>query len=94
VAAGPSPIPLPIGARVLMWKQDPQVGEIGIRKAFLPNPISAGPRDSRIKIEGLPQVVPNAFGDLIVTPGTPAFDAVHTFAVVRETLTLYQRSSG
>ena len=100
VAAGPSPIPipsplpLPIGARVLMWKQDPQVGEIGIRKAFLPSPISAGPRDSRIQIEGLPQVVPNAFGDLIATPGTPAFDAVHTFAVVRETLTLYQRARG
>ena len=96
VAAGPSPIPLPlplpIGARVLMWKQDPQVGEIGIRKAFLPSPISAGPRDSRIQIEGLPQVAPNAFGDLIVTPGTPAFDAVHTFAV--ETLTLFQRARG
>ena len=98
VAAGPSPIPiplpLPIGARVLMWKQDPQVGEIGIRKAFLPSPISPGPRDSRIQTEGLPQVVPNAFGDVIVTPGTPAFDAVHTFAVVSETLTLYQRARG
>jgi len=36
--------------------------------------------------------VPNAFGDLIATPGTDAFDAVHTFAVVRETLTMYQRA--
>ena len=100
LAAGPSPIPIPIpippfpfftGARVLMWKQDPTVGEIGVRKAFLPNHVFAGPSDSRIRIEGLPQVVPNVFGDLIATPGTDAFDAIHTFAVVRETLTMYQR---
>src|SRR4051812_44788320 len=50
----PSPIPIPIpvlvGPRVLMWKQDPSVGEIGIRKAFLPRPVSTGPSDSRINI--------------------------------------------
>jgi len=59
-----------------------------VPNAYLPNHVFAGPSDSRIRIEGLPQVVPNAFGDLIATPGTDAFDAVHTFAVVRETLTM------
>lgn len=90
----PIPIPLPflVGARVLMWKQDPSVNEIGVRKVFLPGHVFAGPTDARIRIEGLSQVVPNSFGDLIATPGTDAFDAVHAFAVVRQTLTMYQRA--
>jgi hypothetical protein len=37
-------------------------------------------------------VEPNAFGDFVTMPDTPQFDAVHTFAVVRQTLTMYQRS--
>jgi hypothetical protein len=101
-AAGPIPIPVPIppfpiplpGARVLLWKQDPSVGEIGIRKAYLPAHVFAGPKDSRIAITGLPTVTPNVFGDLIESPGTDAFDSVHTFAVVRQTLTMYQRALG
>jgi hypothetical protein len=94
----PSPIPIPIpvlvGPRVLMWKQDPSVAEIGIRKAFLPRPASSGPADGRIKvtIAGMPPVAPNAMGDFIQTPLTTQFDAVHAFAVVRETLTMYQRA--
>jgi hypothetical protein len=76
-----------------MWKQDPSVKEIGIRKAFLPKRVFTGPKDSRIVIQGLPLVVPNVFGDLIVDPAADAeaFDAVHTFAVVRQVLTMYQR---
>lgn len=90
----PIPIPLLVGPRVLMWKQDPSVGEIGIRKAFLPRPASSGPSDARIKITlaGMPAVAPNAMGDFIQTPLTAEFDAVHAFAVVRETLTMYQRA--
>ena len=92
----PSPVPIPLpflrGSRVLIWKQDPSVREIGIRKAFLPNFITAGPRDARIEIQGLPSVPPNLFGDFIELPGTDAFDAVHSYAVVRETLTMYQRA--
>jgi hypothetical protein len=93
----PSPIPVPVplpGARILAWKQDPSVGEIGIRKAFLPGNIFAGPKDARLSVQGLATVSPNAMGDLIEAPGTDAFDAVHTFAVVRETLTMYQRALG
>ena len=90
----PIPIPLPVGARALIWKQDPSVAEIGIRKVFLPGVILPGPRDARIIAQGLAAVSPNALGDYITTPGTEAFDAVHTFAVVRQTLSMYQRATG
>jgi hypothetical protein len=90
----PVPIPVLIGPRILMWKQDPSVAEVGIRKAFLPRPVSTGPRDGRISvsINGVPPVVANALGDFIQTPLTAEFDAVHTFGVVRQTLTMYQRA--
>jgi hypothetical protein len=95
-AAQPADVPLPYasGARVLMWKQDPSVDEIGTRKVFLPGVVLAGPRDARIVLGGadIPPVEPNAFGDFVTMPDTPQFDAVHTFAVVRQTLTMYQRA--
>jgi hypothetical protein len=77
-----------------MWKQDPSVSEIGTRKAFLPGIVLDGPRDARIVSgdPGIPAVSPNAFGDFITTPDSAQFDAVHTFAVVRQTLTMYQRA--
>ncbi len=84
----------PTGARVLMWKQDPSVLELGTRKAFLPGVVLEGPRDARIASgqPGIAPVSPNAFGDFIVPPDTDQFDAVHTFAVVRQTLTMFQRA--
>jgi hypothetical protein len=96
IIEAPRPLPTPVGARVLIWKQDPSVTEIGIRKVYLPGHVFTGPRDARIVngTPGLPPVSPNAFGDLIQTPGTDAFDAVQTFAVARETLTMYQRARG
>lgn len=85
---------VPVGSRVLIWKQDPSVTELGTRKAFLPGLILQGPRDARITFgePGIAQVSPNAFGDFIVSPNTDQFDAVHCFAVVRMTLTMYQRA--
>lgn len=93
-ASGDVPLPYAFGARILMWKQDPSVSEIGTRKAFLPGVVLAGPRDARIAIQdpAIPAVEPNAFGDFVTQPDTPQFDAVHTFAVVRQTLTMYQRA--
>lgn len=86
-------LPHAFGARVLMWKQDPSVSEIGTRPAYLPGVVLAGPRDARIaQGEGIAPVEPNAFGDFVTQPDTPQFDAVHTFAVVRQTLTMYQRA--
>jgi hypothetical protein len=96
VSAEPAPAPLPFafGARVLMWKQDPSVSEIGTRKVFLPGIVLDGPRDARIVsgAPGIAAVSPNAFGDFVTMPDTPQFDAVHTFTVVRQTLTMYQRA--
>jgi len=93
-AQPPVPLPYAFGARVLVWKQDPSVAEIGTRKAFLPGIVLAGPRDARIASgsPGIAPVAPNAFGDFVTAPGTAQFDAVHTFAVVRQTLTMYQRA--
>ena len=90
-AAGPA---FPAGSRVLIWKQDPSVTEMGTRKTFLPGVILEGPRDARIAsgAPGIQPVSPNAFGDFIMQPNTDQFDAVHTFAVVRQTLTMYQRA--
>lgn len=87
------PLPYAFGARVLMWKQDPSVGAIGTRTAYLPGVVLAGPRDTRIApgTPGIDLVEPNASGDFVTLPDTPQFDAVHTFAVVRQTLTMYQR---
>ena len=86
--------PFGIGTRVLMWKQDPSVHEIGTRKVFLPGLVLDGPRDARIMFgePGIAPVSPNAFGDFVTMPDTPQFDAVHTYAVVRQTLTMYQRA--
>ena len=89
-----APPPYAHGARVLIWKQDPSVDEIGTRKAYLPGVVLDGPRDARIA-PGQPSttwVSPNAFGDFVTQPGTREFDAVHTFAVVRQVLTMYQRA--
>ena len=89
-----APEPIAPGARVLMWKQDPSVSEIGTRKVFLPGVVLCGPRDARIVpgTPGIAPVSPNAFGDFVTMQGTPQFDAVHTYAVVRQTLTMYQRA--
>jgi hypothetical protein len=99
----PFPVPLPIpkiplprlrGSRVLIYKQDPSTAEIGIRKAYIPRYVADGPKDARIVSgsPGLPPVSANAFGDFIILPpDTDAFDAVHTYAVVRMTLTMYER---
>lgn len=85
---------LPAGSRVLIWKQDPSVTELGVRKCFLPGLILQGPRDARIVngVPGIAPVSPNAFGDFIMSPNSDQFDAIHTFAVVRQTLTMYQRA--
>ena len=96
--AAPAPVPLHVstpllsGPRVLLWKQDPTVSEIGIRKAFIPSLVSSGPKDTRIQVAGIPSAFANAMGDFIQAPLTPEFDGVHTFAVVRMTLTMFQRA--
>src|SRR6476469_8996796 len=81
-----------LGTRVMMWKQDPSVSEIGMRKVYLPNKVLDGPRDEKIMIKGLSLVLADKTGDFIETKDSQSFDAVHTFTVVRQTLTMYQRA--
>ncbi len=85
------PLQYSLGARVLMWNFNSTADRIKLRKTYLPGYVFAGPKDARITIKGLQTVCPNVLGDLIEAPGTDAFDSVHTFAVVRQTLTMYQR---
>ena len=64
-AAPPSP-----GARALIWKQDPSVTEIGIRKIFLPYAVLPGPRDARRQRgAGDPPGQPKRHGRLHHHPG-------------------------
>jgi hypothetical protein len=96
----PSPIPIPVplilGSRFLIWKQDPSVAEPGPRAVYIPSLVVDGPRDSRIVTElaGTTPVHASATRDFVFVPGTPEFDCAHTFAVVRATLTMLQRSLG
>jgi hypothetical protein len=98
----PSPIPAPIpnprsfSARFLIWKQDPTVGTMGIRASFVSGLILHGPEDARMTsdLPGTSPVARNADGDFIFTPGTPQFDCAHTWAIVRQTLTMYERLLG
>ena len=92
----PIPIPLRVGSRFLIWKQDPTVADPGIRMTFIPSLVFDGPQDSRITTDlaGTTPVHPNANRDFLFAAATPEFDCAHTFAVVRETLTMYQRIRG
>lgn len=96
----PSPLPNPsqqlilFGSRALIYKQDPSVAEIGIRKVLLRGLISAGPKTSRIVMAGVAPVAPNSMSDFIQTPGTEAFDTVQGFSVVHQALIMCQRALG
>ncbi|TDB91972.1 hypothetical protein [Actinomadura sp. 7K534] len=97
-AARPVPIPAPprTGHRVLVYKQDPSVTELGARLAFLPFVVLNGPADARVRIE-LPGVTPvarNVSGDFVFDAGTPEFDCAHTFAVVRQAMAMFERHNG
>lgn len=91
-AAGSEP-PL-FGSRALIYKQDPTVEEIGIRKILLRGALQQGPSSARIQVRGVAPVAPNAMNDFIQAPGTPGFDTVHTFSVVHEALAMCQRALG
>src|SRR5258706_2875454 len=92
----PNPIPLPFDftSRMLIYKQDPTVTELGIRKVLVRGLIQSGPRNSRIHIDGVAPVAPNSMNDYIQAPNSEGFDTVHTFAVVNSAVTLCQRAVG
>jgi hypothetical protein len=86
--------PVLFGSRALIYKQDPSVTELGIRKVLLRGPMQPGPRNARITLHGVASVAPNTMNDFIQPPDTEGFDAVHTFAVVHQALTKCQRALG
>lgn len=94
----PRPIPFPrmLGVRVLIWKQDPTVNEPGIRTTYFPGLVLNGPTDARITTElaGTTPVARNANADFIFSAGTPEFDCAHTWAVIRQTLAMWERLRG
>ncbi len=90
----PIPIPWVFGSRLMIWKQDPSLRRLGYRLTYLPNLILNGPRDTRINtsLPGTTPIVRNANGDFIFRPETPESDCAHSFAVVRQTLTVFEQA--
>lgn len=94
---GPIPIPVPIpiftGSRFFIWKQDPTVGELGRRLTCIPSLVLNGPRDARFDtfLSGSTPVSRSAEGDFLFPADTPQADCAHTFAVARQTLTMFER---
>ena len=82
------------GSKVKIWKQDPTVAPIGIRSAYVHTRIDPGPQDRQIQIAGMPETRPNGSRDFVFDPreNPKEFDAVHTFTVVRQVLTMYTRA--
>ncbi|MFF0518899.1 hypothetical protein ACFYTC_09380 [Actinomadura nitritigenes] len=97
-APRPVPIPVPVetGHRFLVYKQDPSVTGLGVRLTFVPSVVLNGPADARARTDlaGTTPVARNANGDFVFTPNSPQFDCAHTFAVVRETIAMYERHNG
>jgi hypothetical protein len=88
-------LPPVLGSRMRIWKQDPSVSDIAIRDVYVHTRINAGPSDSQIKMTGLSTVNADANGDFLFDSSSEdAFDAVHTYTVVRQVLTMYQRTLG
>lgn len=94
------PVPKPAvsepGSRFFIWKQDPSVGELGRRLTLVPTMVLNGPRNARIDVRliGTTPVVRNADGDYLFPADTPEADCAHTFALVQQTLSMYERARG
>jgi hypothetical protein len=64
------------------------------RLVYLPDAIQDGPKDEDIEIVGVEPVVADDHGDFLIDPNfnSDGFDAVHGYTVVRQIMTMYQRS--
>ncbi|MEN8157819.1 MAG: hypothetical protein ABFS10_12785 [Bacteroidota bacterium] len=82
------------GSKVNIWKQDPSVESIGIRSCYISTEVKNGPGDNDIVIQGMPHVVSNTDNDFIFYPeeNPLEFDAIHTFTIVRQVLTMFRRA--
>lgn len=94
VALPPTVDPPIVGSRTRIWKQDPSVTGLAIpRDVYIHARVNEGPSDSQIVIRGLIPVTPDLNRDFLIDPTSDekAFDAVHTYTIVRQVLTMYQR---
>ncbi|MGL5942866.1 MAG: hypothetical protein ACRC2S_21375 [Waterburya sp.] len=83
-----------LGSRTRIWKQDPSVKGLSLpRDVYIHAQVNEGPSDSQIVIRGLSPVTPDLNQDFLIDPTSDekAFDAVHTYTIVRQVLTMYQR---
>jgi len=99
-ATQPAPLPVPkpmateLGSRFFVWMQDPSVGALGRQLALVPTLVLNGPRNARIdtRLLGTTPVVRNADGDFLFPAETAEADCAHAFAIVQETLSLFERA--
>jgi hypothetical protein len=83
-----------LGSRMRIWKQDPSVKGLELpRTVYIHTQVNDGPSDSQITIQGIAPVAADVNRDFLLDPAAnvEAFDAVHTYTVVRQVLTMYQR---
>lgn len=86
-----------VGSKLRIWKQDPSVKGMELpRTVYVHTQVSDGPSDSQITIQGIPSVPADLNRDFLLEPAAnvDAFDAVHTYTIVRQVLTMYQRALG
>ncbi len=82
------------GSKVRVWKQDPTVLSIGMRSSYIYTSIQNGPKDDKIEIVGMPIAKSDKNNDFLFDfkKKPKMFDAVHTFAVIRQVITMYERA--
>ncbi|MFB2772750.1 hypothetical protein ACE1AT_26280 [Pelatocladus sp. BLCC-F211] len=83
-----------LGSRMRIWKQDPSVKGLELpRTVYIHTQVNDGPSDSQIAIQGIASVAADLNRDFLLDPAAnmEAFDAVHTYTIVRQVLTMFQR---
>ena len=91
-----------VGSRMFTYKQGSTIKGLTMRSTFIPSPVQKGPRDELIRIAEVTDIDPDENGDFLVSTEKTKlfkspenrlhFDAVHTFAVCRQVLTMYERA--
>ncbi len=82
------------GSKFSVREQGRAAGATATRTVFIVTPTTHGPQDEQLEIAGMARVEHDANGDFLPDPQAEpeAFDAVHTFAVARQVLTMHQRA--
>ncbi len=80
------------GSKVKVWEQDPTVSEPTL--SYIHTLIKDGPKDDDINILGLNIAKSDKNNDFLfdAVKNPEKFDAVHTFTVIRQVLTMYNRA--